>query len=84
MSPAAVEFVLVRHGETDYNAEGRLQGAAPPGPPLNARGWAQAEAVRCLLHTRCGLPAAGDAASLCVRTATAHASGRQPPPKHQC
>mgnify|MGYP001811022353 CR=1 FL=1 len=41
----AVELVLVRHGETAYNAEGRLQGAAPPGPPLNAAGWAQAELV---------------------------------------
>jgi broad specificity phosphatase PhoE len=46
MSAAAVECVLVRHGETDYNREGRLQGALPPGPPLNGAGRAQAEAVR--------------------------------------
>jgi len=46
MSAAAVDFLLVRHGETAYNAEGRLQGATPPGPPLNDLGWRQARAVR--------------------------------------
>ena len=35
--------VLVRHGETDWNAESRMQGWAPV--PLNDRGRAQAEAV---------------------------------------
>jgi len=35
--------VLVRHGETDWNAERRMQGWAPV--PLNERGRAQAEAV---------------------------------------
>jgi broad specificity phosphatase PhoE len=35
--------VLVRHGETDWNAEERAQGHADV--PLNARGHAQAEAV---------------------------------------
>lgn len=35
--------VLVRHGETDWNAEHRMQGWAPV--PLNEQGRAQAEAV---------------------------------------
>ena len=33
-------LVLIRHGETDWNVEGRYQGQA--NPPLNARGRAQA------------------------------------------
>lgn len=32
-------LVLIRHGETDWNVEGRYQGQADP--PLNARGLAQ-------------------------------------------
>jgi len=36
-------IVFVRHGETDYNATGRLQGQRDV--PLNARGRAQASAV---------------------------------------
>jgi len=33
----------VRHGETDWNVEGRYQGRQDP--PLNERGWAQARAL---------------------------------------
>lgn len=43
---AACEFVLVRHGETAWNVERRLQGQQQPGPPLNELGWQQAALVR--------------------------------------
>lgn len=39
------ELVLLRHGETEWNVERRLQGQQQPGPGLNDRGWAQAKAV---------------------------------------
>jgi probable phosphoglycerate mutase len=41
--PDARTLVLLRHGETDWNAEGRAQGHADV--PLNALGHAQASAV---------------------------------------
>ena len=44
-------FVLIRHGETDYNAEGRWQGARSD-PPLNATGRAQSEAIADTLAGR--------------------------------
>lgn len=37
---------LVRHGQTDWNLEGRWQGQSPLAPGLNALGRAQALAVR--------------------------------------
>lgn len=39
---------VVRHGETDWNVEGRYQGQADP--PLNARGLAQAEEAAARLE----------------------------------
>jgi len=44
---------LLRHGETEWNATGRLQGSTDV--PLNARGVAQAQAVAAALAVR--LPA---------------------------
>jgi len=40
---SSTRLILVRHGETDWNAEGRYQGQADP--PLNARGREQARRV---------------------------------------
>lgn len=37
------EILVIRHGETDWNAQGRLQGTMDT--PLNSRGIRQAEAV---------------------------------------
>jgi probable phosphoglycerate mutase len=39
----STQLVLIRHGETDWNAEGRIQGHLPV--PLNERGREQAEAL---------------------------------------
>jgi probable phosphoglycerate mutase len=41
MLPDGVRLIHIRHGETDWNAEGRLQGRNDI--PINARGRAQAE-----------------------------------------
>ena len=42
-STPSTRVMLIRHGETDWNAEGRWQGHAPV--PLNTTGHAQAEAL---------------------------------------
>jgi len=47
LAPSPYRILFVRHGETDYNATGRLQGQRDV--PLNARGRAQASAVGCAL-----------------------------------
>ena len=36
---------LVRHGQTDWNVQGRWQGQTPDAPPLNAAGLAQAQTL---------------------------------------
>jgi probable phosphoglycerate mutase len=43
LAPISYRILFVRHGETDYNAEGRLQGQRDI--PLNGRGRAQASAI---------------------------------------
>ena len=43
MAPVPYRILFVRHGETDYNATGRLQGQRDI--PLNRRGRAQASAI---------------------------------------
>lgn len=45
--PMFTHIVLIRHGETDWNAAGRIQGHLAV--PLNGRGLAQAEAVAARL-----------------------------------
>lgn len=54
MPPVSTPFFLIRHGETDWNREGRLQGQSDT--PLNARGRDQASAagrsLRALLRRR--------------------------------
>lgn len=44
-------FLLVRHGETEYNREGRWQGAGSD-PPLNSKGRLQAQELARLLAGR--------------------------------
>jgi broad specificity phosphatase PhoE len=48
MSSNKLDLILVRHGLTDWNEEGRLLGRLPV--PLNARGRAEAEAVAAALR----------------------------------
>ena len=49
MQVTAIEFIFLRHGETDWNASGLSQGRTDI--PLNARGQAQAhDAARLLAH----------------------------------
>lgn len=49
MSPEACELILLRHGQTSWNAEARLQGQHYPGPPLDVLGQLQACAVAAKL-----------------------------------
>jgi glucosyl-3-phosphoglycerate phosphatase len=46
-------FYIVRHGETVFNAAGRMQGATPH-TPLTRAGFAQADAMGAALRARLG------------------------------
>lgn len=48
MTTARTRFILVRHGETDWNREGRIQGQLDS--PLSAQGTAQAGSVAARLQ----------------------------------
>ncbi|HEY1454076.1 MAG TPA: histidine phosphatase family protein [Roseiarcus sp.] len=52
MAPFPYRLIFLRHGETAYNAEGRLQGQLDI--PLNARGREQARSVGRTLQARIG------------------------------
>ena len=52
MAGSITEIILVRHGETDWNKERRLQGQLQPGPPLNTLGFKQAEVTARVLSQR--------------------------------
>src|SRR5690348_10424533 len=72
---ATDRLLLVRHGESTYNAEGRLQGQADP--PLTSRGRAEAEALARVLDD---LPAQAIASDLVRARETAALLGHPAAP----
>lgn len=51
MAPSATRFLIVRHGETEWNRERRLQGQLSAECPLNETGHQQGKAVRAPQHS---------------------------------
>ena len=49
LSENLCNILLVRHGETTWNVEHRLQGQLQPGPPLNELGLEQAKSLAARL-----------------------------------
>jgi len=76
-------ILLVRHGVTDFTAEGRLDGRGGPDPSLNASGRSQAAAAgRAAAHLLGGAPARLVTSSLTraieTGSAVAEATGLEP------
>lgn len=69
-SDAACDLVLVRHGETSWNNERRLQGQTIPGPSLNPRGVLQARALAQRLAEESFSQIYSSDLIRCVQTAT--------------
>lgn len=65
------QIILVRHGETQWNVEKRLQGQLYPGPPLNDRGLSQTKLLAQHLQDTLGSIQAVYASDLlrCTQTA---------------
>lgn len=51
LTDKACQILLMRHGETDWNVDHRLQGQMHPGPHLNSRGLDQAQALAAHLSS---------------------------------
>ena len=58
--------VLVRHGESVWNCEGRLQGQSPADPHLTERGRRQAAAVRAVLSSATHLDCRAATGAACL------------------
>lgn len=72
------EMWLIRHGETEWNVEHRLQGQSVPGPSLNDNGSRQVHALACRLQEQTFDAVYSSDLHRCVQTAQVitHRCGR--------